>query len=405
MTEQATTAWEPAAQFEWHGPPRIPRTASTQIREALVPMVMWTSVPVTRRVDQDLTIVDRFVLEAALALSPMRAEDVEEVTQIPRDAVLRIAGRLASLGLLRRGDTGFYAVADAASEALKARTVPRYTKAFLTFVYLPDGDDLIAFTPGPGQTAAPKVDRAEPVTTRLLPTAAADRPLAEFIAERIRSGTVTQLPADIVDAQQDPRTVPPACSVYRCSGHVGSSGEDVKLILDLRITSGKKERCSIPGAVGQARAWEKIAARAPEVAADWGGVVVAIRESPTRWRFTLDREAAAAAIAKGAAVSRPAGLSIAEPPSCVAEVEVVFEPAGTDAAAVFGLDMAVRQLTDTPHTQLVTEAAATAADEARQHFELADTSLTTADVEHRLWDEAYFRHIYALREQLDFSYD
>lgn len=394
------------ASFEWRGQPQIARTASAQIREALVPMLIWTSVPVTRRVDQDLTIVDRFILEAALALAPMRAEDVEEVTQIPRDAVLRVAGRLTALGLLRADGTGFHAIEDEVRVALRQRAVPRYTPAYLTFLYLPDGDDLIAYSSGHGQAAPPILHRAEPVSDRAFPPEFGDQPLAELIRERIREQRVARLPDDIVDASQESTVrIPATCPVYRCIGHVRRNGEDVRLILEIKNPSGKKEQCVIQGAAGQAALWEAVAARVPEAALDWDGVAVAAQESATRWRFTLDQEAAAAAVQAGVVVSRPAGLSVADPPSCVAEVEVAFSPADRDAAGIFALDQAVRELTDTEHTRLGRAAAAVAAARARQEYDLGDNSLTNMDVEQRLWDKTYFRHVYALREPLDFAYD
>lgn len=395
-----------ARGFEWRGQPRIPRAATVQLREALVPMLLWTSVPVTRRVDEDLTIVDRFMLEAAFTLAPMRADDVEEVTQIPRDAVLRIAGRLTALGLLTAGDTGFHAVADAAREALHKQAVPRYTTAHLAFLYLPDGDDLIAFASGPGQTTPPILHRAEPVADRELPSEASGRLLAEFIGDRIRSGRVARLPDDIVGAHSDnPHLIPATCHVYRCAGHVRRSGAEVTLALEIKSASGKKEKCAIPGASGQAELWEGITARAPDAAGDWGGMIVTVREAPARWRFTLDREAAGWAARAGVAVSRPGGLSIAEPPLCIVEAEIAFEPSSQDAAVVFALDHAVRELTDTAHPHLTGDAAAAAAATARQQYHLEDSVLTSADVERRLWDESYFRHVYALREPSDFAYD
>ncbi|MBV9445614.1 MAG: hypothetical protein JO345_06925 [Streptosporangiaceae bacterium] len=392
--------------FEWRGQPHIARTASVQIREALLPMLMWTSVPVTRRVDQDLTIVDRFILEAALALAPMRAEDVEEVTAIPRDAVLRIVGRLAGLGLLRADGTGFVAVEEQVSAALQQRAVPRYIPAYLTFLYLPDGDDLIAYASGQGQAAPPILHRAEPVSDRAFPSGFGDRPLADFVRDRIRERRIARLADDIVDASPESAVrIPPACPVYRCAGHVRRAGDDVTLVLELKSTTGKKDRCALPGAVGQAALWEAAASRAPEVAQTWEGVVVPAQESATRWRFTLDRLSAGAAVRAGVAVSRPAGLSITVPPACVAEVEVAFSPADTDAAQVFALDHAIREVTDTEHTRLRGDAATLAAARARQEYGLADDAVTTADVEHRLWDDACFRHVYALREPLDFAYD
>jgi hypothetical protein len=273
-------------------------------------------------------------------------------------------------------------------------------------LYLPDGDDLIAYGSGHGHATPPILHRAEAVSDRAFPPEFGDRPLADLIRERIREQRIARLPDDIVDASAESTLmIPPTCPVYRCVGHVRRAGGDVTLVLDIKNVKGKKERYSIPGADGQAALWEAVAARAPDAALAWEGAVATAQESATRWRFTLDRAAAGAAVREGVAVSRPAGLSIAAPPSCVAEAEVAFSPEDSASAEVFALDQAVCELTDTEYTRLDPDAASAAAARARREYGLAADSVTVADVEHRLWDAAYFRHVYALREPVDFSYD
>jgi hypothetical protein len=121
------------SRFVWSAPLPSRRGATMVIREALIPMVLWPSVAVMRRIEQELTAVERFVIEAALALDPMRPEDVEEVTDIPRDAIIRIAGRMTGLGVLRVGEDGYYGVEVPARAALEERAVPEHRVSHLTW--------------------------------------------------------------------------------------------------------------------------------------------------------------------------------------------------------------------------------------------------------------------------------
>ncbi|MFI6290900.1 hypothetical protein ACIBEJ_04905 [Nonomuraea sp. NPDC050790] len=393
--------------YDWSPPARVPGGASVIVREALLPMLMWESVPVRRQIDQDLTIVDRFVVEAALSLTPVRPEDVEEVTGIPRDAITRIAGRLTGLGVLRTEADGYHAVAEKARLALERHAIPEFRIAHLTLLYLPGGGDLIAFESGPGSTDAPLLHKAQPPASLMpAPDEVAGRPLADLLRARIASGGVTGLPDDVVDAEDGPEIVPRECPVYRCRGHVRGTGESATLVLDLLNESGKKAtRCIVPGAGVQAGIWSALAARAAEAASMWGkGTVTAVQETATRWAYTLDGAAADAVASTGLGLSRPARLSIREV-DCVVSVDVTFVPVDEPARNVFALVRAVRELADTEPTALRPEDLAAATSAARQTYELADEALTAGEVERRLWDDGHYRHMYALRETADFAYD
>lgn len=412
-------------RFEWGARPKIPRSATVLIKEALVPMHLWTSVPVVKCIDEELTIVDRFVLEAALSLAPMYARDVEEVTQIPEDAVTRIAGRLTGLGLLRSDGGAYWAEADAAYDALTKQSAPRYATAWLSFLYLPDGDDLVAFSAGPGQTAVPMLNRVAPISGKALASDVAGVPLTEFIGQRIRSGTVARLPEDIVDVVEEVTSadehgnddgpihvqrVPDTCSVYRCAGHVKRQGDDVTLVLQIKGRAGNREKCVIPGAVGQANIWESIDVQVPDAVEDWDGRIAIEKITSASWRFILDEVAADSAAWRDVPISEPGGLSITELPSCIVEVEIEFEPEDSAAARIFALDHAVREVTETAYESITgsRNILARAAESGAARFaEYGPGGLpvTGKDVEERLWAGNHFRHVYAIREAEDFAYD
>ncbi|MFC4495549.1 hypothetical protein ACFPA8_15565 [Streptomyces ovatisporus] len=395
-------------EFDWFAAPRTPRKASVVVREALLPMLMWPSVSVTRRVDEKLTVVDRFVVEAALALAPMRVEDVEEVTAIPREAVVRIAGRLVGLGVLRASGPDYHAVEEAARSALNGYAVPRYHTTTVGFLYLPDSDELIACLRGAGRPDPPLLDRVEPTSQKPTPRRVRGLTLAGLITDRMREGTVVGLPDDIVDAVERETAVPEAGPVYRTRGHVRSHGESAMLVLDVMDPSGRKKlKDVVVPAPRQAQHWMDLTGLAPDAALPWqeqGGDVTAVPSSPTRWSFTLDSNAAEAAMGRGIALNRPTGLSIGHP-DCAVGVTVDFSPADAAARWVFALDQAVRELAEIPPASLDTGMLPAAASRAVQAHGMPEESLTSAHIEEHLWDEGHFRHVYALRAAKDFAYD
>lgn len=394
-------------RLEWSAPVRPPGNASVVIRAALVPMLLWPSVPVTRRVDQDLTIVDRFVVEAALALAPVHAGDVAEVTGIPPHAIARIAGRLTGLGLLRADGDGYRPVEETARTALARQTVAEYRTAYVTFLYLPQGDDLLAFPPGPGHPDPPLLTKALPVGAAPVAARIAGRNRAELLRERIVGGRVAGLPEDIVDAVDGEDTVPPGCQAYQCRGHVRAHGDDATLVLRLLDGAGKAvAQCTLAGAPGQAARWAALAAQAGSAGRGWeaaGGAVAVVQEADTTWSFSLDGTAANAAARDGVALSKPVGLAVHDD-DCVVYVDATFAPADPVAGRVFALHHAVRAVADTAPAELGSDAIETATAAARKAYELDADALTGTDVADRLWSDRHYRHVYAVRSSRDFTY-
>lgn len=381
-----------------------------------MPMLLWPSVPVIRRIYEELTVVDRFVVEAALMLAPMRAEDVEEVTTIPKDAVVRIAGRLTGLGLLRPDGADYYPVEAAAQNALQERAVPEDRKTFMTFLYLPHSDDLIAFPTGPGRSKPPLLQKVKSAEIAPLPRKIAGAGRADLLRARIRSGRVAGLPPDIVDVTDDTsdEALPPSCPAYRCRGHV-KSNDDGKLVLDVLDRNGKKTaQWTLSGAIEQANEWIALTMRALDAGNSWtamGGEVQVIQEGPGAWKYVLDAVAAVAAAQNGLRLSEPAGLEIhdgdrrEDDRKVVVTVNARFVPLDHDATAVFALNHAIRTVVDQDmgSVSALTVEEATAA--ARARYGLENDALTESKVADSLWTNKHYRHVYALRSTKDFPYD
>jgi hypothetical protein len=401
----------------WSAPVHTPRNAGVVVLEALLPMLLWPSVPLIRLAYEDLTVVDRFMVEAALALAPMRAEDVEEVTAIPRHAVTRIAGRLTGLGLLRADRGDYYPVEAAAMAALERRAVPEHRTMFVTLLYLPTTDELVAFAPGPGRPDPPLLQKAKTVERAPLPPTVAGSSRTELVRAHVRTGRVAGLPDDVVDAvdavSQD--ALPDSCPAYRCRGHVRWRGGDATLVLDVIDDDGRRAaQCRVPGAAGQAAAWAALAGQAESAGDAWraeGGEVAAIQEDTAAWAYWLDGTAAEAATGEGIALSEPAGLQIHSEPgpqelgdACAVAVSARFVPADDTATRVFALNHAIRALIDQDPDRLAPDAAAATVAAARSAYGLADQLLTESEVTDRLWTDQHYRHSYALRAARDFAY-
>ena len=394
-----------SATFSWSASIESPTNATVVIREALLPMMLWPSVPVVREVEQRLTVIDRFVVEAALMMAPVAAADIAEVTGVPQDAVSRIAGRLVGFGLLVPDGVGFFAT-EAAEVALVRSSVPERQATRLTFLYLPQGDDLIAYQEGPRRVEPPMLHRMAPETVAPLPSGATERSLAGFLRERILGGQVIGLPEGIVDVDEeqvdDKQTVPLGCQAYRCAGTVITTDTNVELRLRTTGTTRKQITYKIAGAVGQAAYWSSRAQWTDAVVADWtatGGTVKTTQLGPTRWSLTVDGTAAAEAVEAGVGVnlSRAGGLYL-QSDDCVTYLDVSFSPADHAACRVFAMQDALLRITEKVMDDLDEETVSDATSAARATYGLAEADLTDAAVHDQLWLDRHYLHVYALRK-------
>lgn len=383
--------------FRWSAPITSAKDATVVVREALLPMLLWPSVPVELEVHQRLTVIDRFVAEAALMMAPVFAADIAEVTGVPEDAVDRIAGRLVGLGLLVPAGAGFAPAATAAA-VLARPTVPERRETRLTFLYLPQGDDLIAYQDGPRRVEPPRLHRMTPEAVSRLPLGAAERSLAGFLRERIAGGRVLGLPDGVVDVIDEEQTTPLACPVYRCGGTVVTTDAEVELRLR-PVAQRLRARYTIVGAVGQAAYWSARTEWAGAVA-DWtatGGTVEPTRLGPTSWSLAVDGPAATEAAAAGVDLSGPRGLSM-DSEDCVTYVDVAFSPADHAARRVFAMQDAVFRIASKMVDDLDEETVSDAASAARATYGLPEADLTDAAVHRQLWLDRHYLHVYALRK-------
>jgi hypothetical protein len=211
--------------------PELPADCLTRVREALLPILVWPGVPVERLVSVGLTAVERFFLEAALALRRFRARDVEEITALPRLAVHRLADRMAAQGALTRVAAGLadepaYDVVPARAQfVLDRQEVFDRRQDKLTFLYLPRTDDLVVYSPEPGGRYTPTLEKIRPAAQ--YPLAGDQRKEDKFalLARRVAERSAAQLPGDLVAVAAPPQDqpIPAECPAYRCRAELTCS--------------------------------------------------------------------------------------------------------------------------------------------------------------------------------------
>ncbi|WP_326551927.1 hypothetical protein [Micromonospora sp. NBC_01813] len=385
-------------RFQFQAARQTETKATVVVQESLIGLDVWPDVPMVRKFEEDLTAIDRLLLEAAIALDPVHAAEIEEITGIPAEAVDGIISRLVSLGLLQTDGYGAVAT-DYARPALDQAAAVRLRQTPVTLLYLADTDEIVALSSAEGRRA-PRLHRTEPAGFVDVPRGAGLTSQHNLIAERIAAQAIPGLPQDIVSPVVTETQITDVCKQYRCSGHVrvGSDGTS-RAYLKIEVGRSKRLTLQIPYANQLASRWEDLAQQAASAADAWGPVVAT--RTGGSWLYELGQEAAASAAADRIRLGHPGGLLI-HGERDVVYVDVEFVPGDELASRIFALQHAVAEVSARSVANINSAELAAITAASAERYGLPTDGLTVADVRSALWTGQHYQHVYALRREEDF---
>jgi hypothetical protein len=426
-------------------PPAVTPETVAVVSDMLLPLLGWRDVPVLREIRQELTALERFVLEMALTLGSVTTEDFTEVVSLPRQVLTAGASRLVGGGALRLGAGSYKVEPEPAAQALREAGIRRQLPATADFVLLPRTGDLLE-APGKKKSWLRQLE-----LTRLVPAARApvpdelwDQRRSSYLAARVRQRTVALLDTSVVEVpvpDDDPALVAVSdadaagpvrlCPAYRCRAEVTRDEQGrhtVRAVLH-GMTRGRRSKegsgtpartvevpVELTGAEQLVTRWFALAAgmENPDTQqATWREIgppptqygrepfLAAHRRGPMEWEFPLTGQAARAIAEERRALSRPIGAMLENADAAVSLI-CSFAPADDEARVLFARDEAVSRLlaaTDPLQELPIACQAATAA------FGVTEDRLTSQEIRERAWDLGGYRLAYALRESEDFPYD
>jgi hypothetical protein len=420
-------------------PPALAPGTVALITEAVVPIAGWRDVPVLREVRQELTVLERFVLEMALRLHVVTAEDFAEVVSLPRQVLAAGATRLIAGGALRLVGDRYEVEPETAVKALRDRRIRRALPASADFVVLPRSGDVIALAPGRRSWLRQfEIARLAPAAKAPVPAKLWPARRSEYLAERLRAGAVTVRDTDVVvvrSAADDPPLFAAGpgearlCPAYTCRAEVvlDEDGEHTAHAV-LRGAPRRKRKggaepeepvelpVQLTGAAGLVAEWLALTDALTDAAvrrAAWaeigpGGADFAEtswrrarRRGPVEWDFPLTERAATALAAQQRPLDRPVGLTLSDD-TATSQLICWFTPDDDAARTLFAVDAAVGRLLSTrdPAGEIAEVRVA-----AAEEYAVAAEEVTPAAVRERAWQLGHHPLVYALREAEDFPYD
>lgn len=427
-------------------PPAITPQTVALVSKALLPVLGWRDVPVLHEVRQELTVLERFVLEMALTLGTVTAEDFAEVVSLPRQVLAAGATRLIAGGALRLTGDGYVVEPKIAARALRDQGIRRLRPATADFVLLPRTGDLLAVPPAKKSWLRQlELARVAPAGNAPVPAELWNQQRSGYLATRVRAGTAIMLGMKVIDVpipDNDPPLVATnskagaagdeqLCAVYHCRAEVtrDERGQHtIRAVLHGKPRRQKKMSGSdqnngsvevpvhLTGAENLVSEWLALAARLEDPTtqrAAWSKIGPAPaehdrrpfrgarRRGPMEWEFLLTEQAALAVAGQRRPLDQPVGLTVENDEAAV-QLVGWFVPDGNETRVLFAVDRALGQLLT------VTDPArdlAAVCKRAASGLGVPTDRLVPQTIRDRAWDLAYYRLVYALRESEDFSYD
>jgi hypothetical protein len=415
-------------------PPASPQN-SFELDEALIPVLLWRSVPVLLLRHERIDVVERFVLEAAEGLDGVSAQEIAELTGLPRQAVQPLLRRLLSAGGLRRSDQGLYLPLEATRLVLERESVAVEEDGVEDFAYFPDTDELLVLA----DITARERDkifhhRMRPVLWKPVDDRLHGLARHQIVNRHLEAGTARRCPDGLVRAQdagdgpilqEGTGELCPAYLARRVTCRFEREHWTVALTLHGSATdrrAGGESPQSAPYKVttrfaeldalcsrwaalvhgvchpdALAALWRAVAPPGAKTAVP-AGLLVEERD-PARFAMKLTRPAAVVLTGRDVPLTEPAGVQIRAEEARF-RVVVEFGPAEGDdgAAELFAVDHAAVHLAEDPALGPETAVRLAAA-----QFGLSRPP-DWIRVRERMWRLKMYEAIYRMREHDDFSY-
>ncbi|MFO0761828.1 MAG: hypothetical protein U0359_35635 [Byssovorax sp.] len=397
----------------------FPRGVRAVVREALIPFIVWSSVPVRVFKPRQLGRMEAFLLETCLTLGHFTLRELERAISVPAAVIASSATRLLAHGTLIEGPTGEYFVdEDQAAGIIATKNIREVHAESMTFVYFPRQDEVTA---DPELTAQlSRIDKKLRAPRRAPWPAHLDRAegVADFLASRITAGRISGAAHEILalDAWAKPPPWPDLSPCYFGRGHVLGEGTEAFAELDIwgherkKAARGQYSREKLKLGKGSPLLQEWIAL-ADQFGVFFKGTANRLPSfvfqqlepfAPCQWRAGVS-DADAGALARDRWLTDALPISVCSSTAKV-DVRLSLEPTSARGADMFAIDAMAQQAVagDNPFS-----AAAFSDHErlARERFPLAaPNALTRARVEERLWAMKRFMTTYTLRAREDFAY-
>lgn len=386
------------------------------VEQATLPMLLLRDVSVVLRdVREPISVLQRFLLQAALDAGVLNLHEAQQASSVPLFALRRLAWEFARAGLFTTVEQSdcFAPNNELCRRSLAMDRVELEKPGRLHFVFLPESDELVALVVDDHtRKFVTELQNCEPDAGYPTPTLEGVA-CGEFLQQRMGRGEISGLPADFLrfdtasltpagPSSETASPLPSAIPAFRVGFTALSDKEALRCRLRLLAIRKSPEVDLSAARVLLSRVMEHVGATRspaesiPSLRAQ--GFPAGVRselvfESPVRAKVPLEAWAAQQVASRGW-LTRSTVLRVQYPSLAITlRASLAFTAADTEADRLFAIDEAAQELLRLPSTP-TSKALATAVDRVGRGAE-------TSHVVDRLWQGGEYACIHAIRVQED----
>lgn len=390
------------------------------VEETLLPMLLLPDVPVVLRdVREPISILQRFLLQAAVDARMLDLHDAQQATSIPLYALRRLACEFAQSGLFTRDIAAdrFMPNDDLCRRALATNRVELEKPGRLHLLFLPESSELVALQRD--DTVRKFVSTLHACTPDAgYPTPGLEgRELHEFLQSHIERSAVTGLPPEFI------RIEPPATAATIPSDKTGSPmpASVPAFRVSFTVTTGDKHpRCRLRLLAARKANEVELSAATKTIATTVHRATLStlptasipalahlgmprdaqaelVFESPVRANVPLDAWSAKQVSAM-TWLTRPHPVRVQQPElSLTTRASVSFFASDEVADRLFAIDEATLAVLSAPN--------APTPQSLRAAVERSGRGVQDVDVRERLWQRREYARVHSIRAHEDLFHD
>lgn len=398
------------------------------VHEVHIPILVFYGIMLQYEKKEKLSLMEKFILEAALEIPSIQSIDIETVTSIPSHSIQRILLFFSRIGILQTEDNKMFAPSyNRIQNILKTGEYGMPYSKRSAFIYLPLSDDLIYAYDQQSPTRFADLFRFGTSQCSFpMPSALAEVPIHKFIDDRIKQRHIVNLPDQAVgvnlsEYKEDFKRIKQMAPIHKCKARILKRPDD--LFEGIIYVYDSHEKRTEPFTL-------KLSG-SEQVITDWMGIANNICENCNHEMlksvFGLSSTDAARHIHRdGTLLSLEVDLKSARLLSMDSllmekigllayykedlitfHFAVNLNPDGLDAMLLFAVDEIVRKLLLTPLEHItikILDPLILETIEKKGLTELVIEDMKKTVIE-RLWNLHHYIVIYKLREHRDFCYE
>jgi hypothetical protein len=178
------------------------------IQQAWLPMMVLQGIEVIVKVYEDMTMMERFVIEALLALKRMHASELQEIASIPTELALWLLTMLKHKGLVYELEESWYRPdVDRCTDAIEQRRIPMQRSDRIDCLWFPESREIVVVEKKKSKSLFRDLRRLNPGRRWPVPSDLQGTPRKNILINALEEGRIYGITPQTIQEVKDVGTI------------------------------------------------------------------------------------------------------------------------------------------------------------------------------------------------------